>query len=116
MKFKMNDCEWKILEISQEEIRNHLKELADKELEETPSVGKYCGCTFMDENIIYIDKCLPSDRKRNTLMHELTHCYIQSYMTHLNQNYLEENVCDINANSHDIIHKIVEDYFKSKKD
>lgn len=115
MKFKMNDCKWEIVEIGQDKIRQHLKELADKELEENPSIGRYCGCTYIDENKIYIDVSLPNDRKRNVLIHELTHCYIQSYMTHSNQNYNEENVCDISANSHDIIHKIVEDYFRYKK-
>ena len=28
----------------------------------------------------------------------------------------EEELCDISANSHDIIHKIVEDYFKNNKE
>ena len=53
--------------------------------------------------------------KRKTLIHELTHCYIREYITHEEKNYSEEMVADISANSHDIIHKIVEDYFKGDK-
>jgi hypothetical protein len=39
------------------------------------------------------------------------HCYIGCYLYEF-KSFDEENVCNISANSHDIIHKIVEDYFK----
>ena len=50
--------------------------------------------------------------KRKKLMHELMHCYIEEYVSLELEDYKEETLCNISANSHDIIHKIVEDYFK----
>lgn len=110
MKFKMNNREWEIIELSQEEIRKHIEEYKyDGNPEEK---GKYFGQTYYDEQKIYLDKDLHKEQKRQTLMHELMHCYIGSYLATNNNGYTEEYLCDISANSHDIIHKIVEDYFK----
>ena len=53
---------------------------------------------------------MPADRKKATLIHELTHCYIDNYITHCDKQYTEEDVADIVANSYDIIHEIVEQY------
>ena len=64
-----------------------------------------------DEQTIYIDKDLHIEQKRQTLMHELMHCYIGNYL-YSTKEYTEEDLWNISANSHDIIHKIVEDYFK----
>ena len=47
-----------------------------------------------------------------TLIHELTHCYIDNYITHCKKQYSEEDVADIVANSYDIIHEIVNKYFE----
>ena len=52
------------------------------------------------------------EQKRQTLLHELMHCYVWSYVCGFN-NISEEALCDISANSHDIIHEIVENYFKN---
>lgn len=110
MKFKMNNREWEIIELSQEEIRKYIEEYKyDGQPEEK---GKYFGQTYFDEQKIYLDKDLHKDQKRQTLMHELMHCYIGSYLATNNNGYSEEYLCDISANSHDIIHKIVEDYFR----
>lgn len=116
MKFKMNNVEYTIKEVSQQEY----KELRIKEDEEDGveisdvKNGIYQGSTYYTKGIIYIDKNLPHEIKRKTLIHELTHCYIREYITHEEKNYSEEMVADISANSHDIIHKIVEDYFIPK--
>lgn len=111
MKFKMNDRNWEIKELSQEEIRQHF---IDYKYDGNPSeVGKYYGQTYFDEQIIYIDKDLHIEQKRQTLMHELMHCYIGCYLYEF-KSFDEENVCNISANSHDIIHKIVENYFKGE--
>lgn len=112
MKFKINDNNWQIKEISQKDIRKIISDKAKQNIESEPSIGRYFGVTFHDSQIIYIDKDLPIDRKRKTLIHELTHCYIDMYITHLGKEYSEEDVCDMNANSHDIIHNIVDKYFK----
>ena len=106
MKFKMNNHEWEILELPKEQI----KLIYEKEMnEETLYVY---GLTKYDNHKIYINEELCFDMKRKTLMHELMHCYIEEYVSLELENYEEETLCNISANSHDIIHKIVEDYFK----
>lgn len=114
MKFKMNDIEYEIREVTQYEYKEYRKE-EDKETacEETDTTkGMYFGATHSYKNVIFLDKGMPQDRKRKTLIHELTHCYISEYITHEEEQFSEENVADISANSHDIIYKIVGDYFK----
>ena len=111
MKFKMNDRTWEIIELSQEEIRKKYKEY---KYDGEPQDGRYFGLTYMDSQKIYIDKDLHIEQKRQTLLHELMHCYIGCYLFN-HDNYTEEHICNISANSHDIIHKIVDDYFKEKE-
>ena len=107
MKFKMNNCEYEIKEVTQEELQ---KEITDED------DGYYYGQTRFRKQIILIDKDLSKERKRKTLIHELTHVYIREYLTTRDISPDEEVLCDISANSHDIIHKIVEDYFKNNKE
>ena len=108
MNFIMNGRKWKIIELSQEEMRKHI---INYKWDGEPKEGKYYGLTYSDEQTIYICSDLCEQQKRQTLMHELMHCYIVSYITHMDQQYTEEDLCDISANSHDIISKIVETYF-----
>lgn len=108
MKFKINNKTWEIKELSQKEMREELKKHNDC-LEE---YGKYYGLTYADIQTIFIDKDLCEERKRATLLHELGHCYIVSFITHLYKNYNEEDVVDIISNSHDIVREIVDKYFK----
>lgn len=108
MKFKMNDREWEIIELSQEEIRERFREY---KYDGEPKEGRYFGLTYLDNSKIYIDKDLCLDQKKQTLKHELMHCYIGCYLFNVEKEYTEEDLCNISANSHDIIHKIVEDYF-----
>lgn len=108
MKFKMNDRVWEIVEKSQEEMR---KTFSDYKYDGEPKEGRYFGLTYLDNQKIYIDKDLCEEQKRQTLLHELMHCYIGCYLYTNDKNVNEENLCDISANSHDIIHKIVTDYF-----
>lgn len=63
---------------------------------------------------IYIDDDLPADRKKATLIHELTHCFIDNQITHCDKQYTEEGVVDIVSNFYDIIHEIVDKYFYVK--
>lgn len=108
MNFKMNNKNWTIVELSQEEMREELKKHNDK----VEEYGKYYGLTYADIQTIFIDKDLCEERKRTTLLHELGHCYIVSFITHLYKNYNEEDVVDIISNSHDIVREIVDKYFK----
>ena len=111
MKFKINNREWKITETSQESIKNMQNIRKANEEENLKSIDtRYYGITYCDIQKIYIDEDLPADRKKATLIHELTHCYIDNYITHCEKQYTEEDVADIVANSYDIIHEIVEQY------
>lgn len=104
MKFKMNNVEYTIKEVSQQEFWDYQVDEQD---------GYYYGQSHFQTQEVWIDKDLPIEKKRKTLYHELTHVYIREYLTSRDINPNEEVLCDISANSHDIIHKIVENYFKS---
>ena len=113
MKFNINGCEWIIKEVSQEEMKKELKNRSERGIDDEPSnTGRYFGLTFEDSQIILLDEELPKDRKRKTLLHELTHRYINMYMTHMDKTYCEEDVCDIVSNSYDIITGLMKKYFK----
>ena len=105
MKFKMNNHEREILELPKEQI----KLIYEKETNEE-TIYVY-GLTKYDNHKIYINKELCFDMKRKTLMHELMHCYLFTYVSFNNIDFCIDDFCDISANSHDIIHKIVKDYF-----
>lgn len=114
-KFKMNNVEWIIRELSQKEIKlEQNRRNANNEENVNDTASLFFGVTWHDKLEIYLDKDLPVARKRKTLIHELTHCYISSYITHQEKTYDEEMVADIVSNSHDIICGIVEKYFNRK--
>jgi Zn-dependent peptidase ImmA (M78 family) len=116
MKFKINNREWTITEVSQQAIKNMQNIRKANEEENLKSIDmRYYGITYCDTLKIYIDEDLPEARKKSTLIHELTHCYIDSYITHSEQEYSEEDVADIVSNSYDIIHEIVDKYFEVEK-
>lgn len=106
MKFEINNHRWKIIEESKEIVKQKYEEATKEETIEVFGLTDFC------KQEIYINKDMTKDLKRHTLMHELLHCYIAEYCSIEQNNYTEEIMCDISANSHDIIHKIVEDYFK----
>lgn len=106
MKFTMNNVEFTIKEVEQEEMKKWLCDEQD---------GYYYGQTHFMTQEVWIDKILSKEKKKKTLIHELTHCYIREYLTSRDINPDEEVLCDISANSHDIIHKIVEDYFRKQR-
>lgn len=117
MKFKINNRSWTIEEKSQSEIKSIQNQRIANEEENIKSVTpRYYGVTHCDIQEIYLDKDLPTDRKKATLIHELTHCYIDNYITHCDKQYTEEDVADIVANSHDIIRNIVDKYFEVKNE
>lgn len=116
MNFKINGMKWTIKELSQEKIKDIQNKRKNKEEEDIKNTEtRYLGITYHDDLKIYLDQDLPVDRKKKTLMHELTHCYIGCYITHQEKQYDEEMVADIVSNSHDIIHEIVTKYFKKDK-
>lgn len=116
MKYEINNVEWEIKEISQKEIKQiQNKRRANEEENINDINNRYYGITYNDDCIIYLDKDIKQDRKRKTLLHELTHCYIASYITHEDKSYDEEMVADIVSNSYDIITKIMNKYFNEDK-
>jgi Zn-dependent peptidase ImmA (M78 family) len=117
MEFKINNRTWTIEEKSQSEIKKIQNERRANEEENIKSITpRYYGVTHCDIQEIYLDRDLPIDRKRATLIHELTHCYIDNYITHDAKEYSEEDVADIVSNSYDIIHEIVDKYFEVKNE
>ena len=111
--FKMNNRNWTIEEKSQEEIKKYQNERKANEDENIKSITpRYYGVTYVDIQKIYLDKDLPKDRKRQVLIHELTHCYIAEYITHSENQYSEEDIADINSNSFEIIKNIMDKYIK----
>lgn len=115
MKFKMNNREWIIKEVNQEEFwkdEGCEDKIGTPEYHNTYHFGR---CLFKTQEI-WLWKDVSKEQKRNTLYHELLHCYRGMYFTFCNLNGQDEDLwCDISANSHDIIHKIVENYFKEIK-
>lgn len=109
--FKINNRSWTIEEKSQSEIKKMQNERRANEEENVKSLDTRCyGITYCDIQKIYIDKDLPTDRKKSTLIHELSHCYIDNYITHCDKQYVEEDVADIVSNSYDIITEIINKY------
>ena len=104
MKFKMNDREWEIKEVEQKELQKLEKDEDER--------NTYYGLTVYDKQMIYIWNELHPEQKRQTLIHELFHCYVGCYYSFQETVYTEELVCNLVGNSHDIIHEIVEEYFK----
>lgn len=115
MKFKINGIDWKIEEKSQEEIKTIINTKKAESIENVKSLdSRFFGVTYPDDLVIYLDKDLPEQRKRLTLLHELTHCYIVTFMTHCDKQYSEEDVCDIVSNSHDIVKNVIDKYFRKE--
>lgn len=105
MQFIMNNRNWEIKEVDGQWLLDEY----NKEYKN----GFYCfGLTKYSKQIVYLNSELCNDVKKQTLYHELMHCYLWSYMHNFSE-IGEEAMCDISANSHDIIHKIVEGYFQN---
>lgn len=113
MKFNINNVEWEIKEATQKEIKTIQNTRRANEEENIKDINnRYYGITYNDDCIIYLDKDIKQDRKRKTLLHELTHCYIASYITHQEKEYDEEMLADIVSNSYDVITEILNKYFE----
>lgn len=105
MFFEMNDVKYRIKEVEQKDFWEYKVNEED---------GYYYGQSHFQTQEIWLDKTLSKEKKKKTLYHELTHVYIREYLTSRDITPDEEVLCDISANSHDIIHKIVEDYFREE--
>lgn len=103
MKFKMNELEFTIKNASADEVK---KVFNDKNEE-----SYYYGSTTLSKQEILINNEVSIEKQKETLYHELMHCYIYCYLCD-GLHFDEEGICNISAKSHNIIHKIVENYFK----
>lgn len=106
MKFTINHEDWKIKEVPQSKFWEYDKK--------EPDGGHYRGVTHYRDNEVWIDEILSEKIKRKVLYHELMHVYIATHISLYEFNITEELLCDISANSHDIIHDIVDRYFGEK--
>lgn len=108
MDFTINGRHWCIKELEQDKILKLYQAEYDN--------ATYCfGMTKYPQQTIYINKDMCSEVKKQTLYHELMHCYLFSYLHEASEFGLEA-VCDISANSHNIIHEIATEYFKNNID
>ena len=106
MRFKINNHEWEIKEISNAEMNM----VCSSDKRETFTHGT----TQYSDMAIYLNE--ETKNKKTTLYHELCHCFMYEYgHNQWNKEFNHEDVCEIVASCHDIIHKIAEDYFKEKK-
>ena len=103
MKFKMNDLEFTIKYASADEVKAVFNDKNEN--------SYYYGSTTLSKQEILINNEISKEKQIETLYHELMHCYIFSYLCDGLQ-IDEEGLCDISAKRHNMIHKIVKDYFK----
>ena len=106
MIFKMNELEFTIKNASAEEVKTVFNDKNED--------SYYYGSTTLSKQEILINNEVSIEKQRETLYHELMHCYIYCYLCDGLQ-FDEEGICNISAKSHNIIHKIVEDYFGKGK-
>lgn len=70
------------------------------------------GLTNVLKNIIYLHEDLPPQKKKETLIHELTHAYIYAYGFSTENYFDHELVCEfISTYARDII-RTVDEYFR----
>lgn len=102
MKVKIKNYEYEIIEVDD----------TDKDFMENGDI-KLFGQTIYSKQLIKIYKDLPFPRKRETLIHELTHAFYDVYLGsyHIKDKFDEEDIaCFMGTYSEDIL-KIVNDYF-----
>ena len=106
MKFIMNELEWNVRYASADEVKAVFNDKNED--------SYYYGSTTLSKQEILINRESTKEKQKETLCHELMHCYIFCYLCDGIQ-FDEEGVCNISAKSHNIIHKIAEDFFNEEK-
>ena len=105
MKFEMNGHTWEIVEVGHKEIIEEYSK--DGDMSNIASI--YAFVRFSDHKLFLdVDNCL--DTQKRALLHELMHTYIYEYCS-WEMNFNEEIVCDLVANSHDVINEIAKEYW-----
>jgi Zn-dependent peptidase ImmA (M78 family) len=105
-KIKIKDFTWKIYE-TENEFCDLLYNYEEQRL------VNY-GITDYENQEITIWGKLPPERKRNTLIHELTHAFIDVYWQGHDKDYNEEEVCCFFGTYGEDILKVVNNYFTNE--
>lgn len=104
MNIKIKNYDWKIVEVEKDEsdFQNGKGELI------------LYGQSIYEEQKVKIYKHLTMSRKRETLIHELTHVFFDVYLAsyHIKNAFDEEDICCFMASYSEEILKIVDEYFK----
>lgn len=103
MKVKIKDYEYKIIEVDN----------SDGDFYKNGDLKLYGHIRYV-EQIIKIYKDLSPIRKRQALIHELTHAFLDVYLAgqSLTNKYNEEGVCCFMGTYSEDILRIVNEYFK----
>lgn len=102
MKFKINEIEYGIYELDSLDTRLIVN-------------GSDCaGACAFNKKEIYLLKDCNIDFKRKTLIHEITHSYLNECLLLRKDKYTEEEICEFVAIYASQILRIVDKYFKDK--
>lgn len=104
MKIKMNNFTWIIKYATADEVKAVFND-------SNPD-SYYFGSTTLSRQEVLINKEATKEKQKETLYHELMHVYLYSYIGDSLQSFNEEDLSCISAKSHDLIHKICNDFFE----
>lgn len=102
MKIKIKNYEWEIIEVDD----------TDKDFVVDSEIRLF-GQTIYSKQLIKLYRDIPITRKRETLIHELTHAFYDVYLNsyHIKDKFDEEDIaCFMATYSEDIL-EIVDNYF-----
>lgn len=107
MIIKIKDYDYRI-----EEVDENYKEFFNDEKELI-----FYGRTIYEKQLIQLYKHLNSKRKRDTLIHELTHAFYDVYLNsyHIKDKFDEEDICSFMASYSEMIIDIANRYFEIEK-
>lgn len=75
------------------------------------------GTTHFHTQTIYLSNDLLEDRKREVLLHELTHCFLYATQAYVDkENFTEEEVCEFVALYGAKVTDIMRKYFEEEKE
>lgn len=106
MKFEMNRRIYTIKFVTQQQMYSESNEINNLK-------ANYFGKFLPYKQEIWLSEDLSYQQSLFTLVHELTHCYIWTFCTDIEQ-LIEEDVCHINSNSFFVICEIITKYINKR--
>lgn len=85
MNLEINGNEWKIVEVNEKDEKLKIN---DKEC---------WGTCMYEEQTIYICQEMRLSKKKQTLMHELSHAFLYEYLLKFQENFDNEELCEFVA-------------------